>query len=532
MRRRGGRKAFVLVTVLIVVGAALFIATSFLFTAQAELSGAAATIDAVQSRALLHSALRAMMVELDGQRATILDGEDVRLEFQYVLYETSTELGVARLLPAGPGGVLFASENARLDINRVDAEQIVATGFVDETTATAIIALRDERGGTFNTLAELLAVDGVSAETLYGPLEDVHPTDDAAFVEGDITERVGDRLAGETARGLADVFTVWSFEPALQRSGRLRINLNTPWSEELGDRIEERYDAGVRNGLQQIMQNGQSFESDADIYNVLAFFSVEPEEWPDVVDTVTTDAEPYHVGRLNINAASYEALVAMGMTPDEASAVIDTRDGVSREDRATIAWPAITGVIEPARYAELGDWMTVRTWLYRVRIATGTVSPDDEAGPLRSPLIVEAVIDLSAPAPRLAYLRDITMLQTTAALAARGVGPADDFDRDPLDDGGLDDPADEMDDPLAPPADAFDLPDIMEDLDPSAFDLPDMADDLPDDLVDMDEDPAGESSAEGDPSDMNEADGSSAGGNGGGGDGNAVRGRRGRWGGG
>ena len=366
------RAAFALVTVLIIIGAALFIATSFLFTAQAELAGAAATIDAAQSRALLHSALRAIIVELDAQRDVILDGESPQLQSQYTLYELTNELGVARLLPVGPGGQLFQSENGKLDINRVDAEQIEATGLVDGVTAEAIITHRDERGGAFNAIAELLEVSGVTAEVLYGPLDDVHPTDDAALVEGDLAERVSDRLSGETARGLADVFTVWSFEPALQRSGRLRINLNTPWSDELGDRIEERWDQDVRRALQQIMQNGQRFESDADIYEVMTFFQLEPDGWPHVVDTVTTDPEPYHSGRLDINSAPYEALLGLpGMTPEEASSIVEARGGLSSEDLATIAWPAASGVLASESYAEMGDWMTCRTWLYRVRIATG-----------------------------------------------------------------------------------------------------------------------------------------------------------------
>ena len=44
-------------------------------------------------------------------------------------------------------------------------------------------------------------------------------------------------------RGLADAVTVYGFEPALQRSGKLRIDLNVEWSDELAERVTERFGA-------------------------------------------------------------------------------------------------------------------------------------------------------------------------------------------------------------------------------------------------------------------------------------------------
>ena len=107
------------------------------------------------------------------------------------------------------------------------------------------------------------------------------------------------------------------------------------------------------------------------------------------------------------------------------------RDGLSADDRATIVWPAIEGIVQPEAYNELAGRITTRCWTYRLRLAAGELDPDEPDGPLTNPVIYEVVIDLSAPRPRVAYLRDITLLQTTALLAA---GAAVDRFDDHLDD--------------------------------------------------------------------------------------------------
>src|SRR5690606_27163315 len=107
---------------------------------------------------------------------------------------------------------------------------------------------RDSLGRPMQSVDELLRVTGVTPEALYGPLDSLTPLDDASAREDELATRIGDRLElalGGEARGLADVLTVFSFEPALQRSGVLRINLNVPWSEELAARLDDRFGEGT-----------------------------------------------------------------------------------------------------------------------------------------------------------------------------------------------------------------------------------------------------------------------------------------------
>jgi hypothetical protein len=105
-------RAMALIAVLVVMGGTVLVATSLLFVAQAEIAGSARTADTVRSRALAWSGVQVAIVRLDEQRETILDGSMPRLDEQFVIYETPTRLGVARLLPVGPDGERLVPEAA------------------------------------------------------------------------------------------------------------------------------------------------------------------------------------------------------------------------------------------------------------------------------------------------------------------------------------------------------------------------------------------------------------------------------------
>lgn len=414
------RRSFVLIAVMIIVGMGLLVATGLLFLMQADVAGAAGTADAAQSRVLAWSGVQAVMNRLDGQRDLILDGEQPTLESEYVIYETETRTGLVRLLPVTPAGDLVAFEAGKLDLNSVEADQLAATGLVEIDTARAIVRTRDQTlGRPFQSVAELLRVPGVTAELLYGPIEDLTVMDDALAQQGNLIERVEMLYEGSELRGLADVLTVYSFEPAIQRSGKLRINLNVPWSDELARRVDERFGEGASQVLKRLFDDGTRFENEAKIFQVLRAFNSEPENWPEIVDTVTTESGTYHFGRLDINSAPVEALRALpGLEAEQAAQIVEVRQDLAPEERSTIAWPAIEGIVEPEAYDDLAGHITTRCWTFRIRLAAGEVDAETPEAPLDHPVIFEAVIDLSALRPRVAYLREITLLQTTAMLAS------------------------------------------------------------------------------------------------------------------
>lgn len=424
-RPRSPRRGLVLVAVLVVAASAAFIATSLLYLVQSGVAGAAGARDEAQSRLVATSGLRAIVTELNAQREVILEGEAPHLEPEYVLFEAPGEWGVVRLLPIGPGGERLVAEAGKLDLNEVDAESLVATGLVNTPLADAIVAFRDARVRPLQSVGELLAVDGMTPEILYGPVDGLAGED----VYLDVPSG-----ADATARGLADAVTVFAVEPALQRDGRLRINLNVEWSDELARRIDDRFGEGTAGVVKGVIDGGAQLKTDADLHRTLRSLDIPVEDWPEIVDVFTTESGEYHFGRLDLNTASYEALLALpGVTPEQAAQIVETREGLDRELKATPIWPAIEGVLEPAAYERLGGRVTTRCWTWRVRIVAGLLDPEDPEGTLRHPVTMEAVVDLAGPSPRLAYLRDVSLLETAVAIATTATGPDDTLEEERLD---------------------------------------------------------------------------------------------------
>lgn len=419
-RYNASRRAFVLLAVLVIVGCALLVATGVVFLAQADVAGSAGAADAAQSRALAWSGLQAVMSRLNDQRDRILNSELPQLDEQYVIYETDDRLGVVRLLPMAAG--TFAPEAGKLDLNSVTAEMLANTGLIDQAAAAEITAYRDagQSKRQFQSIAELLRVPAaaITPEMIFGPIESISITDDAHRISSSPAERSAGRLDDQPLRGLADVLTVFSIEPVLQRDGSLRINLNQPWSEALAERIERQFGTEAVSVLKGMMESGMRFENDAAIIRALRALRISPEQWPNIIDALTTTADQYRLGRLDINTAPLEALQALpGVSVEQAAQMASTRDELPQEQRQTIAWPVTTRILPEETLENLADLITTRCWIYRVRIAAGEVAADEPEGPMRRPVVIEAVIDLSSPKPRVAYLRDVTSLQHAARIA-------------------------------------------------------------------------------------------------------------------
>lgn len=401
---RSPSRGFALVSVLVVMGGAILLATALLFVAQAQVAGSAHAEARVQARALAWSGALVAVTRLDAQRDVILQGRTPALDRQFVIYEGADQLAVARLLPIGPGGADLVPEAGKLDLDHADAAMLAGTGLVDEALAGAIVDHRTALGRPYQSVAELLDVPGMSPATLLGAIDELAEPDT--------------RSESDVARGLADVVTVYGFEPALQLDGKRRINLNQPWSEQMAARLARRFGDEAAETLGQVLQSGTEFDTEAKIFQVLRFFEVPPEQWPPIIDAFTTDTGEFHFGRLDINTAPYEALAALpGLQPQQAAQIVQARDDLSADDRSTVVWLITEGIVEPEAIDRLAGRITTRCWTYRIRLAAGLVDAAEPDGPLSDPVIYEAVIDLSAPKAQVAYLRDVTWLGLTASVA-------------------------------------------------------------------------------------------------------------------
>ena len=426
-------RSFVLIAVLVVITGAVLVGTSMIFIAQGRVVETAGAADAAQMRALAWSGVQAVMSELNDQREQLLHSKTPRLDSQYTIYESESRAGIVRLLPmSADNQALTSPEAGKIDLNSATSGVLGLTGMIEPSSAEAIISFRDQNlKRPYQSVAELLLAPGamITPQRLYGPLEELTPRDQAQQESMDLAERVAARLQTNRVRGLTDIVTVFSVEPVAQRDGKPRINLNQPWSEALGQQITSRFDAQVVLQVKTLMEQGTKFEKDGSIVKALIDAATDQRLWPDILDAFTTQPSEFQVGRLDINTAPLPALLTLPeITGAQAAQIISVRDQLSDDERSTIAWPVLSQVISPQTLVALADRITTRCFMYRLRVAAGEVNPDQPDGPMNNPVIFEVVIDLSSPKPRVAYMRDISVLQAAAQIALEATRTEPQFD--------------------------------------------------------------------------------------------------------
>lgn len=443
--KRRQRRALALLAVLIVITIGALVGASLLYAAEAGRESAATSLRMEQSRLLAWSGVQAVMAELAVQRDRLLLGEPAEVTASWVFTPEESLSSAA----SGPrfayrlrsiDGTELASETGRLDINHATAEMLARLPGVTEALAAKIVAARP-----FASVHDLLGVEGVTEQMLFG----AGVADDPA-----------------AATPLASLITVFSFDPNVQAgvgergreaAGERRLNLNVAWSDELGAAVERRLGEGAAAALKRMMTGGVKFERDADIVRQLQALNVPREQWGEVLDVFTTTDAEYLLGRVDVMTAPADVLACIpGIDADAAGAIVARRARVEGDARATTAWLVTDGILTPQQYAEAVDHLTSRAMQHRILVEAGTIvdrarsapAPDDglpriggpaegsgddpgdgfgslpESAVLADRVLLEAVIDVSSTRPRVAYLRDVTMLPL-ADLVRRRTRPAD-----------------------------------------------------------------------------------------------------------
>jgi len=439
-RLRPRRHGVIVLVVFVIISGAALIMTSLSFLGRAEMRSAARVGRAEQAQSLAWSGVQAVMAELDAQRQEMLDGRDPQLTDSWSLYGTGTERGMIQLLPVGPDDELFLSESAKLDVNLADVESLAKfDALLTPELAQAIVAARQARpGGRFDSLADLLEVRGVTAERLWGPLGKVR-VQRAAASESDPDAHFEGRLrhlergiSGPAPRGLADVLTVFSIEPVIQTTGRYRININAKYDDRMHRRIARRYGEELADTVRRFRENEPDrVITEKQWYELLSLTEEEGRQADEYLDGFCLDEEKYAQSRVDLNRAPVEVLAALpGLDLDLATALVAGREGLSERDRAGLTWPMTSGVLTAAQWAAAAPRLTWRTSAWRVRVLGRVLVGEDEKVEIAAEYVYEAVIDLSSPQPRVAYLRDITMLETAIALRHLAPSPVSEADHE------------------------------------------------------------------------------------------------------
>ncbi|MBL8761070.1 MAG: hypothetical protein JNL50_07170 [Phycisphaerae bacterium] len=449
--RARSRRAVMLPAVMLIVVLVALIGATLTASAGARAHGASASLSRRQARTLAWSGVQAAMAELADQRVAMLKGATPKLTSEWSLFESGGRRGVVRLVSLDAEGDV-TPEAGRANVNTTPDEALRA---LVGPAAGAIIAAR--QGGA---IAAVESIDLAPAKGESGGASGTSPASgpSAAASPPPALSSVSTSGGEDAPRGEpARVLTALSCDPDVQagvgpggdeHAGRDRINLAGGWSRELGEQITARFGAEGAQAVERVMNAGTKFGSASDIVAVLRQLAVPEGEWGVLLDAYSATQGAFVPGRVDINRASADVLAAVaGMTPESAEAIVGARSRLTEESRALVTWPLSEGLISVEQFQAAVDHITTRSLQWRVRIEAGVVvgGMDEksvasvsfgavgEAGRGGSNpgggsvagvdwagrVVYEAVIDVAAERPRVAYLRDVTLDEIRHLLPGR-----------------------------------------------------------------------------------------------------------------
>ena len=449
------RRAVILVSVLLLIVVSSAVVGTLLLSAEVSRADTTASIARSQSRALAWSGVQAMMAEIASSRDDLIAGGAPNVVGEHVVFTDAT--GARHVFR--PVEDRAESEQTRLDINHATAEMLAKLPRLDETIAQAIVTKRS--AASFNAIDELLNVEGVTEGLLYG---DPSNDDDAPlnpFAAFD---------AAPDARPLADLITVYSFDPIVQTAvdepesrGRQRLRLTDGWNDDLEQGVAERLGDDAARAFGAMFREESELTNASDLVRAMIDRSIPTEQWGAALDLFTFASGDYEYGRVDINRAPEPVIACLpGMTEQLASDLVADREGLDTDQRRRLTWPLERGVVDQEAFQQMAGWITTRSLQWRLTIEAGAtrretasgedfglgelydtelelddqptdefgvaLDDDEDAEILRDRVALEVVIDAAARRPRVAYLADVTASEAAKTLKARREAVADRFD--------------------------------------------------------------------------------------------------------
>jgi len=391
--------------VLVLAGLALVLARSM----REEATASANHCSAIQAQAVAQGAAQFVLAQValaDGEALDVLEvpcaARQVGEGYFWILHsnldeDTSYSYGIT-------------DEAAKININYVPADMLLNLPRMTSDLADSIEDWRDTdsdvspsgaedeyylllpkpyycKNDRFETVEELFLVNGATEEIIYG--EDRN-------LNGVLDENEDDNADGRLDPGLYDYATVYSREPNVTETGEDRVNVNERGSQELSQLLrgvvpEDRYF--------QVMDRVRSrrpFRNAVDFYFKTG---LQPSEFEQIADRITTSDDERLEGRININTAPREVFMCLpGLDESDVEALLSNRNE-DDTDSGTIAW--VADVLEPEKAVEVGDYITTRSYQFSADIVS--VSRDGRAFK-RFRLVVDAISGI----PRIVYWKDLT----------------------------------------------------------------------------------------------------------------------------
>lgn len=429
-----------LVGVLVIVGLLSMIAISLLFRMQAATTASATSLRSEQAWAITLSGLdRAIDVVSDPTR-TSLGWIDNPTDFEHQLvYDDGLDkwyFSVFRRSELGTEEIAFGvvEEASKLPLNATNVLQLMK---VPNMTLPAAEALADFVDGDsiardngaeqdlydlmpvaysipnrpVSFLDEFLMAQGVSASHLYG--EDANRNHKLDANENDAdTLFPPDNQDGTLGGGLHRFFTLHSRDWNVNRNNQPRLDINSApldpapagLSEETITFLEAKRKLGEPIvSLIELVDASLTVTEENQAQRELKS-GIGPGDLGQLMDRYTTDAQRVRPGRVNINTAPASILAQLeGIDEALGNAIVSTRQGLSPEASRSIAWLLEERLLDAGQFRQIEPRISARSFQFHVQVI-GYALPSGRY------CVIEAIVDLIGPKPRILYLRDLTKL--------------------------------------------------------------------------------------------------------------------------
>lgn len=409
------RRAIILPGVLVVVSIAAIIGVAAISRTNAHEDLADAALGSMQSRSLAWSGVLAVQSQLQSSRLSILAGEDPSVQLSWST-SISGGIGVVRLLPFTEEGdeapIYVEFESAKLDLNMISVDSLAQLDGIGPELAGRIVGAR---GVGFQCVEAIAKIEGVTDEVLFGPMrESESPT---------------------TRRGLLESLTTFAFDPnttvqfeAVSSSDHdsAKISVSTQWSESFAEEVRERCGESIAQACSRICGGQIAISRESDLLKAMKAQGVPQSAWGIILNTFSVSDDLFRIGKTDINRASPHVLALLpGLDEESANRLVATRSSLSGMKKLDLAWPLVSGAVDEEQYLQLVDFISTRTAQFRIRVEAGVrrnvsedvTETDGQSQSLERAVVLEAVIDIAGAVPRVAYLREITLLQTARRLA-------------------------------------------------------------------------------------------------------------------
>lgn len=452
MRSRGS--ALVAVLVIVVIG--VLLAAGIMARAVSRFEDSTLALKRSGSRAMAWSGVQAAMATVAAQREQLLSGADVTLtDAKSWEFADTDGPGVWKvtLLALDENGTLAVPEATLVNVNTASEAQLAKIPVLGSSGAAGVMGRR-ARGPILAVEQVVAAAQKAGTESMVAAAP-VTPESNRAAGTGEVSETDGDlsvatssgASGAEGASGAAEhglwVTALSADATVMIRDGKSdRFRASELAAKEIPAEEEAAQQDRLGSGIGTARTWAKRPREEHTLANLVAEMQaagLKVEEWGKVLDGVEVSEDLFVLGRIDINRASESILATLpGVTSEVASNLVRVRSTLDESGRRDLAWPVVSGAMDAKVFGGIVDLITTRTLQYRIRVQAGRSVRQDATGvdadefgvakstegPVTERCVFEAVIDVAGEKPRVAYLRDVTLLDS-AAMMAEAMASAD-----------------------------------------------------------------------------------------------------------